>query len=126
MLTYRYPARGLARVLLLLGMFVFALSAAPAIVAQERRYLFEAGAAGAYQSYGNTADLSGAPGGVARIGLWLPLNFSVEAEGSVASPTAQAANTDVNVKTGWAAVLYNILVGTRNSAYSKFGVGGTK
>jgi outer membrane protein OmpA-like peptidoglycan-associated protein len=124
--TYRSPARGLARVLLLLGALVYTLPCVSTTQAQERRYLFEVGAAGAYQSYGRTADLSGAPGGLARIGVWLPLHLSVEAEGSIASPTAQAENTDVNVKTGWAAVLYNVLLGTRNSAYAKFGLGGTK
>src|SRR5687767_12887786 len=98
--TYRSPARGLARVLLLLGALVYTLPCIPTTQAQERRYLFEAGAAGAYQGYGNTADLSGAPGGLVRIGVWLPLNLSVEAEGSIASPTAQAEDTDVNVTTG--------------------------
>jgi outer membrane protein OmpA-like peptidoglycan-associated protein len=116
----------LARVLLLLGALVYTLLSVPTTQAQERRYLFEASAAGGYQSYGEDAQLSGAPGGVLRLGLWLPLNFSVEAEGSIASPAAQAEDTDVNVKTGWAAVLYNILLGTRNSAYAKFGIGGTK
>jgi outer membrane protein OmpA-like peptidoglycan-associated protein len=126
MLTYRYPVRGLARVLLLLGAVLFTPGYVSRAEAQERRYLFEVGASGAYQSYGDTSDLSGSAGGLARIGVWLPLNLSVEAEGSVASPTARAANTGVNVKTGWGAVLYNVLLGTRNSAYAKLGVGGTK
>ena len=53
-------------------------------LAQERRDLVEVGAAGVYQSYGSTAGLNGSVGGLGRIGVWLPLNFSVEVEGSVA------------------------------------------
>jgi outer membrane protein OmpA-like peptidoglycan-associated protein len=124
--TYRSPVRGLARVLLLLGALVFTLLHAARAEAQERRYLFEVGAAAGYQSYGNTADLSGSLGGLARVGIWLPLNFSVEVEGSTASPDPQSATSSAKVQTAWGAVLYNVLLGTRNSAYAKFGIGGTK
>jgi OmpA-OmpF porin, OOP family len=126
MLTYRYPARGLARVLLLLGALVFTLSATSTAQAQERRYLIELGAAGAYQSFNSTTRLDGAAGGLARIGVWLPLNLGIEAEGSIASPNAQTTNNGVGVKTGSVSVLYNLLLGSRSSAYAKFGVGGTK
>jgi outer membrane protein OmpA-like peptidoglycan-associated protein len=109
-----------ARVLPLLGAVVFALCSPSTAGGQERRYLFEVGAAGAYQSFGDTTRLDGAPGGLARIGFWLPLNFSVEAEGSIASP-----NT-VGVKMGSGSVLYNLLLGSRNWAYLKAGIGGTR
>ena len=125
MLTYHLN-RGAARVLPLLGLLLLAVISASTADAQERRYLFEVGAAGSYQGYGEDADLGGSTGGTARVGIWLPLNFSAELEGSTSSPTAQLANTDINVKTGWAAVLYNVLLGARNSAYAKLGVGGTK
>lgn len=118
--------RCVSRVLPLLGLLVLAISSTSIAEAQERRYLFEVGAAGSYQGYGKDADLGSSAGGVARIGIWLPLNFSVELEGSTASPTAQLANTGINVKTGWGAVLYNVLLGARNSAYAKLGIGGTK
>lgn len=124
MLTYP-TGRRVALLLPLLGLLMHALSFWSPAQAQERRYLFEVGAAGSYQGYGSDTDLSGAPGGLGRVGIWLPLNFSVELEGTIASPTAQLANTDISVKTGWGAVLYNVLLGTRNSAYGKLGIGGT-
>jgi outer membrane protein OmpA-like peptidoglycan-associated protein len=125
MLTYRRPPAGLARVLLLLGAVVYAPVSSTA-EAQERRYLFEVGAAGAYQSFNSTTRLDGAAGGLGRIGVWLPLNLGLEAEGSIASPTAQTTNNGVGVKTGSVSLLYNLLFGARNSAYAKFGLGGTK
>jgi OmpA-OmpF porin, OOP family len=120
MLTYRDPTKGLARVLRLLGALVLTLSYVSTASAQERRYLFEVGGAGAYQSFGDTTRLDGAAAGLGRIGVWLPLNFSLEAEGSVAS-----ANS-IGVKTGSVSALYNLLVGSRNWAYAKFGFGGTR
>jgi outer membrane protein OmpA-like peptidoglycan-associated protein len=88
--------------------------------AQERRNLFEVGAAGAYQSFGDVTGLDGAAGGLARIGVWLPLSFSLEAEGLVAS-----ANT-IGVKAGSASLLYNIPLGRRTWVYAKAGAGGTR
>lgn len=108
----------------LLGLLVLAAFSSPAL-AQERRYLFEVGGAGSYHGYGSDAELGGSVGGLARVGIWLPLNFSVEVEGSIASPNAEQANTSIGVKTGWGAVLYNVLFGARNSAYAKLGIGGT-
>jgi outer membrane protein OmpA-like peptidoglycan-associated protein len=125
MLTYRRPFAGLARVLLLLGALVYTLVASPA-AAQERRYLFEVGAAGAYQSFNSTTRLDGAAGGLGRIGVWLPLNLGLEAEGSISSPNAQTTNNGVGVKVGSVSLLYNLPFGSRNSAYAKFGLGGTK
>ena len=84
MLTYCHPTRGLARALLLLGVIVCTRALPRSAEAQERRYLFEVGAAGAFQSYGDTTKLGSTGGGLARVGVWLPLNFSVEAEGSLA------------------------------------------
>ena len=123
MLTY--PTRRAAPLLPLLGLLVLALIFSSTTQAQERRYLFEVGGAGSYQGYGNDADLGGSLGGLARVGVWLPLNFSVELEGTITSPHAELANTDISVKTGWGAVLYNVLFGARNSAYAKVGLGGT-
>ena len=40
--------------------------------AQDRRYLVEVGAAGAYQSFDKVTDLGGAAGGIGRLGIWLP------------------------------------------------------
>jgi outer membrane protein OmpA-like peptidoglycan-associated protein len=126
MLTYCPPRRGLARVLLLLGALVYTTSFVPKARAQERRYLFEVGLAGMYQSYWDSTNLGGAPGLLGRIGVWLPYNFSVEAEGSTASPSTDPGNVGVGVKTGSISLLYNLLVGSRTWVYGKAGVGGTK
>jgi outer membrane protein OmpA-like peptidoglycan-associated protein len=126
MLTYRYPHGGLARGLPLLGALVCTLAAAQTAAAQERRYLFELGAAGAYQSFGSSTDLGGAAGGLGRIGVWLPLNFSLEAEGSTSSPKAKTPDVGVGVKTLSASALYNLPLGTKTWAYGKLGVGTTR
>jgi outer membrane protein OmpA-like peptidoglycan-associated protein len=94
--------------------------------AQERRNLFEASGAGGYQSYGSTAELDGAFGGLLRIGLWLPLNFSVEAEGSTANAKPTNRDIKVGVKAGSGALLYNLPFGARSWGYAKLGFGGTK
>jgi outer membrane protein OmpA-like peptidoglycan-associated protein len=118
MLTYCHPVRGLARVLLLLGVIMCAHRVSAG--AQERRYLFEVGGAAAYQSFGGVTQLDSKAGGLARLGIWLPLNFSVEAEGSIAKPNG------LSVKTGAGALLYNILLGSKTWGYLKAGYGGTK
>jgi outer membrane protein OmpA-like peptidoglycan-associated protein len=94
--------------------------------AQDRRYLVEVGAAGAYQSFADVTDLNGAVGGVGRLGLWLPLHFSVELEGSFASPKTQNGDVGVSVKTFAASALYNFLIGSASSVYLRLGGGGTK
>jgi outer membrane protein OmpA-like peptidoglycan-associated protein len=126
MLTYRFPARGLARVLRLLGALVLSVSCLPAAQAQERRYLFEVGAAGAYHSFGDSTDLGSAAGGLVRAGVWLPLNISLEAEASFASPKSQTLDDGVSVKAFSASALYNLLLGSESWAYGKLGVGRTR
>jgi len=126
MLTYRIPARGLARGLPLLGALVLSVSCLPAAQAQERRYLFEVGAAGAYHSFGDSTDLGGAVGGLARVGVWLPLNVSLEAEADLANPKSQTLDQGVKVRTFSASALYNLLLGSDSWAYAKLGVGTTR
>ena len=101
----------------LLGVFMLALLSST-LQAQERRYLFEAGAAATYQSFADVTGLSGAAGGLARFGVWLPLNLSVEAEGMISSP-------EISVKAGSISVLYNTLLGARTWGYLRAGIGGT-
>src|SRR5215207_5481245 len=125
MLIYHRPQRGLARFLPLLGAFVCALSNAPTLSGQERRYVFEVGAAGAYQSFDDATELNGAPGVILRAGVWLPLNFSVEGEGALSSPKDQTAEEGVSVKSFSASALYNLLIGNSSSAYLKLGYGST-
>jgi outer membrane protein OmpA-like peptidoglycan-associated protein len=120
MRTYRFPGGGLARALRHLGALVFTLLWIPLAQAQERRYLFEVGSSGAYQSFSDDTGLDGAAGGLARIGVWLPANFSLEAEGSIASPNS------IGVKSIYASALYNVLLGSRSWGYAKAGIGGTR
>jgi outer membrane protein OmpA-like peptidoglycan-associated protein len=126
MRTYRYPARGPAQGLRLLAGLALLVACAHPGAAQQRKYLVELGAAGAYQSFDNATDLGGAPGGLARIGVWLPLNFSVELEGGFASPKTQTGDEGVSVKTFAGSALYNIMVGRSSSFYLKAGLGSTK
>ena len=120
MRIYRFPGGGLARALRHLGALVFTLSCISRVEAQERRYLFEVGAAAGYQSFAGTTNLDGAPGGLARIGVWLPLNFSLEAEGSIVS------SESVGVRTTTASLLYNVPIGSSTWGYAKLGYGGVR
>jgi outer membrane protein OmpA-like peptidoglycan-associated protein len=96
-------------------------------LAQDRRYLVEIGAAGAYQSFDKVTDLGGAAGGVGRVGVWLPLHFSLELEGAFSSPKTQTGEAvGVSVKTFAASALYNFLIGSASSVYLRLGGGGTK
>ena len=126
MRTYPYPLGGWAGGLrLLAGLALSALCLRPC-AAQQRKYLVELSAAGAYESFDNATDLGGAAGGTGRLGVWLPLNFSVEVEGAFASPKTQSNNVGVSVKTFAGSALYNVLIGASNSLYLKAGVGSTK
>ncbi len=125
--TYLPAVRAWTRGLRLLGTLVLLVSCALPAAAQQRRYLVELGAAGIYQSFADATQLSGGTGGIARLGLWLPANFSAEAEGSVvSSKTDNALETDVSVKSFALSALYNIPVGEASSVYFKVGGGRTK
>ncbi|HEX2250626.1 MAG TPA: outer membrane beta-barrel protein, partial [Gemmatimonadales bacterium] len=119
MLTYVGPCRALTRTLCLLSALALIAAHTRAAVAQERRYLFEVGAGGLYQSFADTTALNSAAGGFLRAGLWLPLNLSVEAEGLVAS-------SDPGVQGASISLLYNFLLGPRTWGYGKAGIGGTR
>ena len=126
MRTYPNPGGGVARALRLLGAVVLTLFRLSPAHAQERTHLFEVGAAGGFQSFGSTTDLGSAFGVLGRVGVWLPLNFSIEAEGSTASAKSEASDIDVGVKTGSASLLYNVPFGASSWGYGKLGYGGTR
>jgi outer membrane protein OmpA-like peptidoglycan-associated protein len=126
MRTYPYPVRGWAGGLRLLAGLALLAAYARAGAAQQRKYLVEVGAAGAYQSFDDATDLGGAPGGMGRLGVWLPLNFSVELDGAFAKPKTQTDDEGVSVKTLAGSALYNVLIGTSSSFYLKAGVASTK
>lgn len=113
------PPRGAAFVLL-------ACLAVPlhSAVAQ-RRYLVEAGAAGSFLTFDGATDLNTGPGGLVRLGVWLPFKLSIEGEGSLLKPKTNTASTGVDVKTLSASTLYNVIVGSNNSVYLKAGIGST-
>jgi len=126
MRTYQRPFEGCSRGLrCLAGLALLAAVARPG-AAQQRKYLVEAGAAGAYQSFDNATLLGSTAGGVGRVGIWLPLNFSVELEGGLSSPKPESGTKGVSVKTFGLSALYNFLVGSNNSFYLKAGAGSTK
>jgi outer membrane protein OmpA-like peptidoglycan-associated protein len=128
MLTYRFPAGGLARVLRLLGAVVLTASSLSTAEAQDRRYLIEVGAAPAYLAFGDSAttDLKGAIGALGRIGIWLPYNFSLEAEGWLGTPKTKSTDEGLKIRSGYGSVLYNLPLGSRSWGYGKLGYGNTR
>src|SRR5688572_30279148 len=127
MRTYRFDpraaARGMRHVCALPILFTF--GTAVALHAQQTRYLVELGGAGLYQSFDELAQLGSTFGAVGRVGVWLPYNFSVEAEGAFASANSDPGDIDVSVRTLSASVLYNILLGNRSWAHVRLGGGNT-
>ncbi len=113
------PARDAAVVLLA------CLAASPQPAAAQRRYLVEAGAAGAAMSFDAATDLNTGPGGLVRLGFWLPFKLSIEGEGSLLKPKTNTASIGVDVKTLSFATLYNVIIGSNNSVYLKAGIGST-
>ena len=125
MRTYRYAPRAWAGGLRLLAGLALLVVCFQSAAAQQRKYLVELGAAGAYQSFDGNLALDGAPGGIGRLGIWLPLNFSLEGEGMFASPKDTAGANSVSVRTLGVSALYNFPVGGSNSAFLKAGIGST-
>ena len=128
MRTYPHPVGGWAGGLrLLAGLALLVACARPSPVAaqQARKYLIEASAGGVYQTFDSVTGLSGAPGGVARLGVWLPLNFSLEVEGQFAKAKPKDGTDKISVKGFGVSALYNFLIGARSSFYLKAGGGST-
>jgi outer membrane protein OmpA-like peptidoglycan-associated protein len=125
MLTYLSPRRSWIRSLAPLSALFAAGFVASVVEAQERRYRFEVGAAAGYQSFDSETELGGSAGGLLRAGVWLPYNFSVEAEGALFRPNDATADESVSVRSFAVSALYNLLVGTASSGYVKLGYGST-
>ena len=126
MRTYRHYSRGLARELRLLCALALLLPIGSALEAQQRRFLVELGAGALYQSFDEVTDLGSAFGGVGRVGIWLPLHFSLEGEAAIAPANTQAADIGVSVRSFSASLLYNIPVGPKSWAHLRLGGGSTK
>jgi outer membrane protein OmpA-like peptidoglycan-associated protein len=88
----------------------------------QRLYRFEAGAAGAYNSFDNATELDGTVGGIGRLGYWFWRFASVEVEGSFANPTATNGQS-VNVMSFAGSGLYNLPLGLYSSAFIRAGLG---
>ncbi|HUQ15575.1 MAG TPA: OmpA family protein [Gemmatimonadales bacterium] len=126
MRTYRHYPRGLTRGLRLLCALALLLWTGAGLEAQQRRFLVELGAGAVYQSFDSVTKLNGAIGGVGRLGLWLPYNFSVEAEASLEGPSTVDPDSSVSTRTVIASVLYNIPLGDNNWVHLKAGGGSSK
>jgi outer membrane protein OmpA-like peptidoglycan-associated protein len=104
---------------------VLACLALPHTATAQRRYLFELGAAGSVMSFSDSTDLGTGPGGLLRLGIWLPIRLSLEAEGSLLKPKTKTGSVGVDVKSITGSVLYNFMAGRNNSVYLKAGIGST-
>jgi OOP family OmpA-OmpF porin len=126
MRTYPHPVGGWAAGLRLLAGLALLVACARPAAAQQRKYLVEVGAAGAYQSFDSELELDGTAGGIGRVGIWLPLHFSLEAEGMFASPKTGVGDNSLSVRNLGISALYNFLIGSSSSAFLKGGVGSTE
>jgi outer membrane protein OmpA-like peptidoglycan-associated protein len=127
MRTYPNPGAGVARALRLSGLVVSTLCVVSLAQAQQRRYLIEVSAGAGYYGFDSTTALNGKPGGVGRIGVWLPYNLSVEAEGFLVSPEPKSPTASaVKLTGGYGALLYNQFLGGNSWGYAKVGYGQTK
>ncbi len=112
------PLRGAA-------LSVLAFLALPHAANAQRKYLIEFGAAGSVMSFSDSTDLGTGPGGLLRLGFWLPIRLSLEGEGSLLKPKTKTGSVGVDVKSISGSVLYNFMVGQNNSVYLKAGLGST-
>ena len=126
MRTYRCDSRGLAKGLVPLCALALLLATGSALEAQQRRFLIEVSAAPAYQSFDSATNLKGAVGGLGRIGVWLPYNFSIEGEGMFTSSDTKDSGVGVGTRTFAASVLYNIPVGGDSWAHLRLGGGSSR
>jgi outer membrane protein OmpA-like peptidoglycan-associated protein len=126
MRTYRYSSRGLARGLRQVCALALLLLVGSSLQAQERRYLVELGAGGVYHSFDEVSNLGSTLGFLGRIGVWLPANFSIEAEGSIVPAKTNPGDVDVKVRTISASLLYNMPLGKESWAHLRIGTGSTK
>ena len=99
------------------------LLASSSASAQQRRYLVELGAAGALTALDDTTGYGTGYGGVGRIGVWLPLRFSLEAEYSYLRTKTETSDSSVGVTSIGGFLLYNVPLGTRSFAHLKAGLG---
>jgi OmpA family/Outer membrane protein beta-barrel domain/Thrombospondin type 3 repeat len=105
--------------LMAVGLMVLASPAG----AQRRDFLVELSAAAAYTSYADVTDLDPGPGGVGRLGVWLPANLGLEVEAGFGTPKTGFSGASVDVISVGASLLYNFRIGEAGSAYLRAGAG---
>jgi OmpA family protein/thrombospondin type 3 repeat protein len=113
----------LQRVLLAAGAILIVATPASA---QRRRYLLELSAGGTYMSFDNATNLHGAFGGAARLGLWLPLNLSIEGEALITRPSTTVNGFGWNARFFSGSLLENISIGSASSFFIRAGYGTSK
>ncbi|MGH7518452.1 MAG: OmpA family protein [Gemmatimonadales bacterium] len=91
--------------------------------AQQRRYLVELGVAGALTSFDDTTNYRTGYGGTGRLGVWLPLRFSLEIEGTHSRAKIEARDTTVGITSFNGSLLYNIPLASRNFVHLRAGLG---
>ncbi len=91
--------------------------------AQQRRYLVELGAAGALASFDDTTNYRTGYGGTGRLGVWLPLRFSLEIEGTHSRAKIEARDTTVGITSFNGSLLYNIPLASRHYVHLRAGLG---
>ncbi|MGH7629256.1 MAG: thrombospondin type 3 repeat-containing protein, partial [Gemmatimonadales bacterium] len=91
--------------------------------AQQRRYLVELSGAGALTALDDTTGYGTSYGGTGRLGIWLPLRFSLEGELSHVRAKPGGGGDAVGATSLGGFVLYNIPLGERNFAHVKAGLG---
>lgn len=106
---------------LLVSLTFLSVTATP-IAAQQRRYLLEVGAAGAYTSFDNQTNLDPAFGFVGRAAVWLPFRVSIEGEAGFASTSARTGQS-WNAKEFSGSLLYNFGFGSASTAFLRAGYG---
>ncbi|HEU4699077.1 MAG TPA: OmpA family protein [Gemmatimonadales bacterium] len=120
-----------AALLTLLGAAGLPAPAASQVISRPE-YRFELSGAGTYARFNQVTNLGPGWGGTARLGFWLPLNFSVEAEGSYLHSTARSTAVTGGVTAGYGvtslggALLYNLPLGPRNFLFLKGGYNSTR
>ncbi len=105
---------------------LLAATAATPLLAQQRRYLVEVGAAGSYVSFDSKTNLTGGAGGIGRLGLWLHRNLSIEGEFGAFAPKSQLSDVSWSARVLGGSVVGNLPIGTGSSVLLRAGYGVTK
>lgn len=102
---------------------LFGAIAATPLAAQQRHYLIEAGAGGAFSTFDSKTNLKSGPGGVARLGVWLLPNVSIEGEFGLYGPKSKLLARSWKARSYIGSALGNLPIGGSNSVFLRAGYG---